>query len=1057
MKPRLLHLVNEKMKRKKKLLITLGVSLLLILTSIVGTFFYYYSHPDSVEQLITKFVSKSTGMTCTIKNLSYSLDPLMVRADEITLGTYEDQTGLHLRLSDLTADMALAGTFGRKALIVEHIRIQKLLMNAPGFLIMPDYMTEKGSPSFLSKIVEWAVTWFMFRDISIEEVTVSDGQITSLFEGQRMEIKRIRANMNSDHLIGISCNLIFEWPSQGILFTAPEIHVTTQDAISLKNPQIAGSLEASNATFQSPVIDLKEIGTKGRIQYSQEKNAFDFGPIEFQAHDVQLKQNPEILWLPFPMKAKLLGSLNVEDRKLSVTELDVNVDDTFHMEGNMEIEIGTQTDIRLDILKGSLLSDRFLAFLPNDVMRTIKVSVSGPISFQGTMNGQKKDEHWDFHTDLHAGLDANGFSYIKDRIRFDTILSGAFHVSGEHPKLSLSGELESEQIRMDLDARNLPIEQVRIEFTKGEVDIEHTSLLLPDVRIEISLLRNIHTSLAFEQGLLDLRFYGEDVQLIESAQMLGFIPSEWQFEGISDLKLDAVQNEEKGWTFNSQINLRHLTFENANTGYLGDALSLLLDINGELDHEGSTVDFRTALTADKGEILMDRFYLDLKNNGFKSYLQGVYEVPKKRLQLSSHQIHIKNILDLTLNGTFHFGAENPHADLSIKIPKTPLKSLFHHLVLEPFQTEIPLFASFDLSGDVSAELSFAGSTTEWMIKGLGWWNEGRFTLADTDFDLSGIDLDLPIWLQTQNNGQQPAPVRGKLSIQSLQMPIVDSQPLELSLKMYPNRFSVEEPTILMVQGGVAEVGPILFENILSSKRSIKTKIRLNGIDTDPLLSQLLPIQVNGTIEGDLDAVRFEENTVHSSGQIRTQAFGGEILISDPGISDLFSSFPLYKTNISIKNINLYELTKGTSFGEIEGILQGHIRDLEIANGQPQKFELLLETVKIKGVDQKISVRAVDNISSIGGGSSPFMGLAGVLAGVIKKFPYSKIGIRSSLLNDAFRINGTIKENGQEYLVKRGSFSGVNVVNQNPDTWISFKDMVKRIGRVTASKKDPEID
>ena len=289
------------------------------------------------------------------------------------------------------------------------------------------------------------------------------------------------------------------------------------------------------------------------------------------------------------------------------------------------------------------------------------------------------------------------------------------------------------------------------------------------------------------------------------------------------------------------------------------------------------------------------------------------------------------------------------------------------------------------------------------------------------------------------------------------MPIIDNQPLKLSLKMDPNQFSVDEPTVLIIPGGVAEVGPILCENIMSSKRSIKTNLRLDRIDTGPFFSQLLPIPVHGTIEGELDAVYFEENALHSSGQIRAQVFEGEILLSNLGMSGLFSSFPLYKANISIKDLNLYELTKGTSFGEIEGILQGHIRDLEIAYGQPQKFDLLLETVKTKGVDQEISVRAVDNISRIGGGSSPFMGLAGALASVIQKFPYSKIGIRASLLNDAFRINGTIKENGQEYFIKRGSFSGVNVVNQNPNTWISFKDMVKRIGRVTASENDPEID
>ena len=138
------------------------------------------------------------------------------------------------------------------------------------------------------------------------------------------------------------------------------------------------------------------------------------------------------------------------------------------------------------------------------------------------------------------------------------------------------------------------------------------------------------------------------------------------------------------------------------------------------------------------------------------------------------------------------------------------------------------------------------------------------------------------------------------------------------------------------------------------------------------------------------------------------------------------------------------------------MLKGHVKDLEIAFGQAQRFDLLLETVRKKGVPQKISVRAVDNIAFIGGGQSPFVGFAGSLASLFRNFPYEQIGIRASLGNDVFRINGTIREGGMEYLVKRGGLSGVNVVNQNPDNRISFKDMVKRIKRVTARSGGPVI-
>ena len=77
-----------------------------------------------------------------------------------------------------------------------------------------------------------------------------------------------------------------------------------------------------------------------------------------------------------------------------------------------------------------------------------------------------------------------------------------------------------------------------------------------------------------------------------------------------------------------------------------------------------------------------------------------------------------------------------------------------------------------------------------------------------------------------------------------------------------------------------------------------------------------------------------------------------------------------------------------------------------------------------------------------------MGLTGLFVSLFETFPYEKIGIKASLKNDTFTINGTIKEEKREYLVKRGSFSGVNVINQNPDNRISFRDMLERIQRIT---------
>ena len=235
-----------------------------------------------------------------------------------------------------------------------------------------------------------------------------------------------------------------------------------------------------------------------------------------------------------------------------------------------------------------------------------------------------------------------------------------------------------------------------------------------------------------------------------------------------------------------------------------------------------------------------------------------------------------------------------------------------------------------------------------------------------------------------------------------------------------------------------------------------TRLSVDGIKLQDLLSGITTISAESILTGTLDPVRYENHTVTSQGEITANVFGGKIIVSGLGASGILTAAPVFKLNATWDDLLLTEMTTDTAFGKIEGVLKGHITDVEIANGQPQKFGLLMETVPKKGIPQTISIEAIDNIAQIGGGQSPFMGLAGAFASVFKKFSYEKIGIRARLENDMFTINGTIREDGTEYLVKRRSFSGVNIVNQNADNRISFKDMVKRINRI-GNKGGPVIE
>lgn len=270
----------------------------------------------------------------------------------------------------------------------------------------------------------------------------------------------------------------------------------------------------------------------------------------------------------------------------------------------------------------------------------------------------------------------------------------------------------------------------------------------------------------------------------------------------------------------------------------------------------------------------------------------------------------------------------------------------------------------------------------------------------------------------------------------------------------PNALLLKGPISLMLPGGTAEIGSISISE-LTTGPAIQTSLSVRQLDMDPILSRIWRRSVGGRLTGRLDPVHYARGTISADGALKADLFGGEAVIEKLGAAGLFS-FPVFSMDLRWEDISLLELSRDTPFGRIQGVMRGRVKDLEIAQMQPQGFDLFLETVRKKGVPQEISIHAVDNIARIGSGQSLFKGGAGLLSVFFREFSYSKIGVRAVLENDTFRINGTIKEGDVEYLVKRGSFSGVNVVNQNPDNRTSFKDMLKRLQRIGSPGSAPEI-
>jgi len=1087
------------MKTRNKILAGFFLLILLFLVSIGIACLYLYHTPSAVKPFIEKSVSKSTQSTCTIKSLSYSLKPLSLQAAGITLRPMDPHQGVHLQIQDLHAAMDLSGPFGNKTLTFKGLKIGGFSGQVTEKGTLAGLKLKKEGPSLFSRILRWLVARFIFRDITFRAVEVVHGHITAEFEDVTLIADGIRGELNSEHQISVSASIQMKDPSQNPGFSAPQVHLKTHSAISLVDPEIMGTLTIKNATYQNHDMSMEDIDSKVEFTYSHKQKAFFFKTADLLIAGVALKQDPDLQIPTMSLHLKTAGLFSLREKTLKASGIELNLHDTLQLKAALDMGLGDPKNFRLQVLDTHFLAQEIIPLLPEKIKGPLApISLSGPIQLRGSVDGMREKGRWHLNCDLQSFISKSHITYRMGHIRVESEVRGSIGVKGHFPHIDIEAKLEGDKTmvsgtwikpeafnvglyllgkhpvyqikdvsvrvpraKLQVGTKDIPLEHLQLKIRRGRVDAQERRVIVPEMEFDSSLLKNLLIALELDRQKLSLELQGKDVRLMESLLALKLFPPGWQITGKDSFLLNAVSIETGDWAFTSKLGLQDLRFQNQNGSTMGENLSLHVKLDGKLNVNRSHIDASANLQVEEGEVLYDRFYLDLKRSPFLSSVESEYVWPQKSLKLSSLSVQLKDILNLEMNGAVHFRGQKPEVRLSLNVPKTQLEPLFHHFVLDPFKTERPSLALLKLGGTIAANLVFTGTASQWVAKGHCQWETGALSSTAGVFSFSGIDLDLPIWIHSsppsENVNVKTRRLRGRLSIGSFGLHPLPIQSLSLPLEAAsPGRLSVTSSTFIKVPGGKIELGPVMGKNLYRSQRSLKTSLRLDAFQLDPLLTDIWKQPMTGTLEGKLDPVYLEGNALRTEGTLMARLFGGEILISGLAASGLFTPTPLLKLNAEWQDLDLEVLTGNTPFGKIEGRLTGFVRDLEIAYGQPQRFKLLLETVKKEGVRQRISQRAVDSIAQIGGGQSPFMGIAGIMTSFFKEFPYEKIGIRASLENDLFRINGTIREGGTEYYVKGSGVPRVNIINVNPDNQIRFKDMVKRIKRVATSKTGPVV-
>lgn len=243
---------------------------------------------------------------------------------------------------------------------------------------------------------------------------------------------------------------------------------------------------------------------------------------------------------------------------------------------------------------------------------------------------------------------------------------------------------------------------------------------------------------------------------------------------------------------------------------------------------------------------------------------------------------------------------------------------------------------------------------------------------------------------------------------------------EVTLASSRGELRLAAPARVEALGGVLRLARLLWTPafVTGSTARFELGLGMEALDLDQL-SQLLGWPAfGGTLSGNMPSARYADGVMRFDGGMDMDVFDGQVRIDSLSMERPFGVAPTLAADLSLRNLDLVPLTRSFGFGEISGRLDGHVKGLRLVDWAPVAFDADLHTSTTAKDRRRISQRAVNDLSSVGG-SGIAGGLQSQVLKVFDSFGYSRIALRCRLENNVCHMDG-LDSSPSGYTIVEGS-------------------------------------
>jgi len=225
---------------------------------------------------------------------------------------------------------------------------------------------------------------------------------------------------------------------------------------------------------------------------------------------------------------------------------------------------------------------------------------------------------------------------------------------------------------------------------------------------------------------------------------------------------------------------------------------------------------------------------------------------------------------------------------------------------------------------------------------------------------------------------------------------------QIYLRNHDSELELAQPVPISVLDGSVTVGHARWSPH-DERSQLDVGLELLGLDMAKLSAQFGWPAFSGRLSGQIPSARYSQDRLDFAGGLQVEVFDGRVQIDALSLERPFAAAPTLSANVVLRDLDLQPLTAAFGFGEITGRLDGEIADLRLLDWQPVAFNARFATVTRKGVKRRISQRAVNDLSRVGGGL--VAGLQSTALSVFDSFGYRRIGIGCVLVNNTCTMSG----------------------------------------------------